>query len=514
MRSSQIARADRRAFTLVELLVVIFIIVLISAATLPAILPALNQRRVSEGSRLIQAELSRQRDMAVRANAPRGFRLLPDPFDPSRPNVLTSSRLIAIEPAPDYSEGEVYRGQGVDEFGNIRGPQPRLVDAAVFPQANFLTTHLRLIEKKRDSLPTVPVTFVPHEPTSWYWNLRQGDKIRLSDSGRQYTIVGPMLVTGPVFNPERFINSGLPAVFPTGPGSPNEEVIFVLNGQDDDGDGFVDEQLDGIDNDGDGIIDPGFNGIDDDGINGIDDIAEMYLHRNSDGSFSYPGFTFFVGIVPAFATKQNEFEFETFTGKAPPNIEIGVSYTVQRRPVPVEGARDVAMPTNVVVDLTTWDVGRFSAGGVPERSRLPVDPFTGFVDVMMAPNGQVLIAGPSSNASPPVSEPFYHFWITEREDVNQPDTSGSGGSPPFAYLPLTTAKPYRLPMPRDTGNDGRMATAADPTQNVVNLKKDRRLLSINTRSGAITSTAIETFYVNNPSFPYEAAESGQKDVQP
>ena len=91
MRPSRIARdAARRAFTLVELLVVIFIIVLVSAATLPAILPALNQRRVSEGSRLIQAELSRQRDLAVRANSPRGFRLLPDPIDPSRPNILTS----------------------------------------------------------------------------------------------------------------------------------------------------------------------------------------------------------------------------------------------------------------------------------------------------------------------------------------------------------------------------------------------------------------------------------------
>ena len=70
MRPSRTARGDRRAFTLVELLVVIFIVVLISAATLPAVLPALSQRRVSEGSRLIQSELARARDAAVRANAP------------------------------------------------------------------------------------------------------------------------------------------------------------------------------------------------------------------------------------------------------------------------------------------------------------------------------------------------------------------------------------------------------------------------------------------------------------
>ena len=55
----------------------------------------MNSHRVSDASRLIQAELSRQRDMAVRANAPRGFRLLPDPIDPSRPQVLTCSRLVA-----------------------------------------------------------------------------------------------------------------------------------------------------------------------------------------------------------------------------------------------------------------------------------------------------------------------------------------------------------------------------------------------------------------------------------
>ena len=39
--------------------------------------------------------------------------------------------MIAIEPAPDYSEGQIYRGQGIDEFGNIRGPQPFLVNPGV-----------------------------------------------------------------------------------------------------------------------------------------------------------------------------------------------------------------------------------------------------------------------------------------------------------------------------------------------------------------------------------------------
>ena len=97
----------------------------------------------------------------------------------------------------------------------------------------------------------------------------------------------------------------------------------------------------------------------------------------------------------------------------------------------------------------------------------------------------------------------------------QPDTSGASGTPPFVYLPLSSAKtlpPAHAPRHGQRREDVR--GPADPSLNVTNLKGDRRLLSINTRSGAITSTAIETFYLNNPSYPYEAAESGQKDVQP
>ena len=68
-------------------------------------------------------------------------------------------------------------------------------------------------------------------------------------------------------------------------------------------------------------------------------------------------------------------------------------------------------------------------------------------------------------------------------------------------------------MPRGTGGDPRIGAASYPAT-LPTLKGERRLLTINTRTGAITPTAIETFYLNNPSYPYEAAESGQKDVQP
>jgi len=78
-RHHRVRGHEPRGFTLIELLVVITIIVLVSAAALPTILPALNHRQVSEAARILQAALAGARDAAIRANEPRGIRLLPDP---------------------------------------------------------------------------------------------------------------------------------------------------------------------------------------------------------------------------------------------------------------------------------------------------------------------------------------------------------------------------------------------------------------------------------------------------
>lgn len=540
-----------RGFTLMELMIVILIIVLLSAAVIPTILPALNSRRVSEGSRLLQSELARQRDLAIRANAPRGIRLLPDPVDPARPNVLTSSRLVAIETAPDYSDGTIQRldpyAVMLDGSGNIvsttidpvsGNPYPAppaylsiasaLRTQGYFPAGStpaFIVAAMKQLAivhevKVNDVIvgnpPSQAVVPLPSAPTSWFWNIRQGDKLRLSESGQAYTIAGPMLVS----NPERLINLGQPASYTTGPASTNYEFLILVNGRDDTdpargtGNGFVDEGFDGIDNDGDLLVDPGFNGIDDDGDGNIDNFAELFMHRDPVNGTSYPGV---VATPPSFPGPFfNEFEPEAFVGKSRPNVAWSLNgvpqqpyvakqeYLITRRPVPVEGAREISMPTNVVIDLTTWNADiLFGQANVSERSRLPVDPYTGFVDVMVAPNGQIVVAGASANASPPVNFPYYHFWITERDDVNQPTPKDPANG-----------KTFLLPMPKDSGNDPRIAgVTGSPALNNPVLRYERRLLSVNTRTGSIVPTAIETFYLNNPSYPFEAAESGQRDAQ-
>ena len=102
-------RTGPRGFTLVELLVVIAIIALISAVALPTVLPALNERRVSESARILQAILVRHPRRRHPSQRPQGH---PAPARPGLQrtewtNPLASNRIIPIESAPDYTEGLV-----------------------------------------------------------------------------------------------------------------------------------------------------------------------------------------------------------------------------------------------------------------------------------------------------------------------------------------------------------------------------------------------------------------------
>src|SRR5207248_6482742 len=130
------------------------------------------------------------------------------------------------------------------------------------------------------------------------------------------------------------------------------------------------------------------NGIDDNGNGLIDEPQEMLLHVNPNGSFTY-------------STTGGEYEQDV------PNLPIAVhsTYVINRRPVPAKGAREILLPNNVVVDMTTLNA--LNPNG-SERSRLPIDPYTHAVDILVSPDGRLVQSAPASGSVPPFDLPFFH----------------------------------------------------------------------------------------------------------
>lgn len=501
MRNATRGRRRRPGgFTLTEMLIVILIILLISVAALPAVWNTYQSSGVNQAARLLQATLARARDEAIRNNAPRGIRLIPDPEFPGPPSpLLASTRIIAIEPATDYTEGRVsvyglnptdpvsgnpwYAAGSWGSFGSI----PSLIN----PRLTIYEEKYTIVQPSGSPV-SIPI---PNSPTSWYWNIRLGDKIRFGDSGRYYTIVGPMVIRptseNPALNSELYVNMGLPNPntnpFHPGPtGLP--EFLWLANGQDDDGDGFVDEGSDGLDNDGDGVIDPGYDGIDNDGQNGVDDPGEMY----------YPG----NAVAPGM-----EYEPEQFTGPQFNTLFFNKGYTIIRRPRPSEGVAETVLPAGVVIDMTGWN------SATVERSRLPVDLVTHYVDILIAPNGTVTASNYTGNVALMGSQtPFYHFWLANREDALLGPLWGDTLGVPNPNPNTSNGLFYVLPMPADTPG----YPAGIPA-----LKGERRLVSLNIRTGEVIANTIELgatasgiptgFNVNNINQPYLAAQAGARE---
>ncbi len=390
---------------------------------------------------------------------------------PPRECLSPPARIIPIELAPDYSDGLV--AAALPPF-TITGPASTLPLGS--PPTNPATpgTDPRL-QIQQSLFFDPPTNSIPNPPTEWFWNIRQGEKLRFADAGRYFIIAGPMTT----LNPERFVNldtpgnlfvSLPPGITPPAGTTSGAEGLFLVNGQDDDGDGYVDNSFDGIDNDGDGLTDPGFDGIDNDGVNGVvDDQNEVFL-RIIGGTLMYDPRPFATAAFNSPPGYNPEFEGETAPSLPALNFTnaagfINKPYTILRRPVTTRGARETVLPQGTVIDLTTFNTTQ-------ERSRLPVDPISKYVDILIAPNGTIFRADAASGNAPII--PFYHFWIAEREDVFGPVAQ--------------VGVPYLLPMPaRSFG----YPNAGDASGRV--LKGDRRLVSMFTRTGQILTNTIEQF---------------------
>jgi len=499
-------RRERTGFTLIELLVVMLIIMLISAVALPVILPALNHRQVSESARILQGALVGARDAAVHANAPRGIRLLPDPnlitfvTDPKSPlfgqvdqtQMLAANRIVALEPAPDYSEGRL-NVRCIGEIQSLflslpypyegRGSWP--YNGPDFPSVPVLVVEEAITDQDKNLAAYPSANIHRSNPTSWFWNVRVGDKLQIGNAGDVYTVVGPMTIGPSGGNAELFVNIGLPGqaasplIYPDQPDSlPAHEFLFLVNGFDDNKNGLVDEGFDGVDNNLDGAV---------------DNITTDSLVSEWEPE-SWLG---------ALATENSRL----VTGGP---WQTNLPYTIHRRPTPSANAREASLPSNVVVDLTTW------ARASPERSRAPVNPYTGAVDIMLTPQGEVL---PNTIFSAPSSfrlaDAFFHFWLSERGDLYSPadfkitgpapaNTDGNPQSPPF------------LPVP----------AGYNPNTTTI-LQGENRLLTLYTRNGQMVINEVSGFDENsedyntatngnanyNPSFPFIRAQQGVRGAE-
>jgi len=473
-------------------LVVITIIMLISVVALPVVLNQLSQRQVDESARILQAAIAGARDNAIRANEPRGVRFLPDPALVSAPvfntdgslkanrgtSLLAYNRMVQIEPAADYQEGKVTIGPMLPSGFSLTDFPPAYpvgasVTYPVYDSSSTIPSPVLMLEESPYVggylTNTTTGEPLPNSPTSWYWNLRVGDKIRLGHSGLSYTVVGPCLInptnsSTPGQNPELFVNTGAPgtdsplkrnyyyidpktnAITECTKGSPCPvEFLFLVNNKDDNKNGYIDEGWDGFDNDYDN----------DNAIDELDEWeTETWQGTYGNQSLYDNGATNTKTPTPEWANA------------IPTSYPVDLTYTTKRRPVPTQNARETLLPGAVVIDATSWN-------GSQERSRLPIDPNSLYVDFMVNSDGQVI---PQTIYSTPVSfnEPFFHFWLTDRKDVVEP---------------LVDAKvPYTLPMPVGTN----LYPDPDDTSGR-KLTGERRLVSVFTKSGLIITDTIERF---------------------
>jgi len=371
----------RRGFTLIELLVVITIILLVSVVALPTIVTSLGERSVLSGAQALQGALVACRDAATRDNSPHGLRL---ELDPSLPpmllpsgqidplSTLASNRWTSMATAPDYTDG-------------LCSAYP----AETYPAWMRPVTCLILEEQPGHwEQSGGSWVFMTNDPANWWHNIRIGERVRIGDVGQPLTICGPRFpeTAGGLLSSEGFTQGVLPgtpaftrtytAPDGTTTTTASPQWLMLVNGLDDNNDGFVDNGWDGIDNDV---------------ANGVDDPAEWETER----------------WTAIYTTG--------FDGKR---------YSISRRPVPSDVSRTSALPSSAVIDLTT----ALPAAGYEsrERSRVPIDPTTGSVVIMIRPDGRPEYDLPwGVPSSVGLDRSWWHFWITDRSSLKAPSPGTS-----------------------------------------------------------------------------------------
>jgi prepilin-type N-terminal cleavage/methylation domain-containing protein len=360
----------RGGFTLIELLIVISIVLMVAVSVLPSVVNSYREWDALKAAQLVQGSLVEARDAVSSSGLPRGVRFVPDAvtrvqdgtIDPSVP--LVSSRIVPLDVPSPYENGRV-----------------NIIPAAAYPAAVTGGRPCLVLEEAPGKWhrivngPTFDVWTV-NEPTGWAWNVRVGERIVIG-TGATYTICGPMAIPPGDGNPEGFVNYGPPGtapnldrIYPSSDGQERRatpEYLLLVNGLDDDRDGYTDEGWDGLDNDPNGLTD-----------------------------------------------EPSEWEPERWNEPQRTSTAIA-TYRVLRRPVPSGVRREVSLPRSAVVDFTGW-------AGVPQRSAVVVDRYSGAVDVMIDPSGRFTWDSPYGPMSQSGMErsAHAHFWIGSRADVAEP----------------------------------------------------------------------------------------------
>ena len=100
------------------------------------------------------------------------------------------NRIIPIGAAPDYTEGlvSIYATAAM-RHGTLPLLGTPTTATTRTSTATALASRALMLE---ESVVVLTPRRLPNAPTSWFWNIRVGDKIQINNAGPWYTVVGPM----------------------------------------------------------------------------------------------------------------------------------------------------------------------------------------------------------------------------------------------------------------------------------------------------------------------------------